>query len=194
MDESKIITFLTELEKLKSTLRHNWTTTGRHESSAEHTWRIAVFFIISHELFKLDVDVYKTLKMILIHDVPELKYGDIPAFEKGKDLKKHTDHKEREKVAAKEIFDLLPEPLNKDFLNLFEEYEKGESKEAKVAKALDRIESQLQHLESGPAYWIEEEKGEHMLHYPDEAVNKLGNQHISKIWALIYEEMKKLSY
>jgi putative hydrolase of HD superfamily len=192
MNEEKLYAFLTEMEKLKSTTRHNWTRTGRHESSAEHSWRIAVFFMLAHDMFDLQVDFKKLMKMILIHDAPEIEFGDIPAFIKDSDPVKHKAHKDREIIAAKELFDLLPENVAKEYLGLFEEFEQGKTPEAKVGKALDRIESQLQHLESGPKYWAEEEKGEHMLHYPDNAVNTLNNSHINKIWDIIYQELKKL--
>src|SRR5260221_12296014 len=108
MNEEKLFTFLTEIEKLKSTLRHCWTRDGRHESSAEHSWRMAIFFMLAHDMFDLQVDFKKLIKMILIHDLPEIEFGDIPAFIKDSDPVRHKAHKEREALAAKKLFNLLP--------------------------------------------------------------------------------------
>lgn len=185
--EKEIIQFLTEAEKLKSTLRHNWTTTGRQESVAEHSWRLALFLIILQDLHKYKIDVLKTLKMSLVHDLPEIIDGDIPGFEKKK------SDTEKEIKNAEKIFNILPAPLNKEYYGLVQEYEKGKSGEAKLVKALDKIEAQLQHLESGPDYWTVEEKGEHMLTYPNKCLEALGEESVNKIWELIKKELKKLT-
>ncbi|HWY78726.1 MAG TPA: HD domain-containing protein [Candidatus Sulfotelmatobacter sp.] len=192
--EEKIIQFLREAEKLKSTLRHNWTTTGRQEDSSQHSWRAALFFIIAQRIFHFDVDPYKTVTMLIIHDMPELKYGDIAGFVKDLDPKAHKEHKLREAQAARVLYSMLPSPVGEEFIIMQEALEKGESKEAKVAQAIEKIESQLQHLESGPEYWSDEERGYHMLHYPDNVLKKLNDPHINKIWKLIYDEIYKLTY
>lgn len=193
-DYLKLIAFLGEAERLKSTLRHNWTTTGRQEDSSQHAWRAAVFFIIAHGTYEFDVDPYKTLAMLVIHDLPEVEFGDIPAFVKDSDPDKHASHKQREREAARKLYALLPDKIAKELTALQEEFDAGETKEAKMAKALEKIESQLQHLESGTEYWGEEERGEHMLHYPDPAVGKLGNEHIANIWKIIQRDLYDLTY
>lgn len=188
--EKKIINFLEAIEPLKSTLRHNWTKSGRQESSAEHTWRVSVFLMVIQDLLKFDINFEKTLKMVLIHDIPELVDGDIPGFIKEKSLKKHQDDESKN---AKKIFDKLPESIGKEYLDFFLEFEKGESPEARVALALDRIESQLQHLESGYKYWSKDEAGEHMLNFPNEAIKKLNNKKIQNIWDIIRVEIQKIN-
>lgn len=191
--EKEIIAFLQQIEELKSTLRHSWTKKGRQESSAEHTWRIAVFFLLIYDIYKPAVDPIKTVKMILIHDIPELLHGDIPAWMKHIDGAKFDHHKEREKESAKKIFGRLPTPLQKEYYDLFVEFEDGETKEAKLANALDKIESQLQHLDAGPSTWSKEERGEHMIHYPDQAVAKVNTPYMSKIWKLILDEIQRVT-
>ncbi|MBP6994130.1 HD domain-containing protein [Candidatus Woesebacteria bacterium] len=191
--EKQIVQFLQEVEKLKSTLRHNWTKTGRQESVAEHTWRIAMLFLMVYEAYGLKVDPLKCLKMILIHDIPEMYHGDIPAWMKDVNEEKHSKHKMREAKASQKMFKTLPKRLQKHFDNINSEYENYESDEAKLAHALDKIESQLQHLDSGPKYWSEEEKGHHMLHYPDVALKKLNNPNIQKIWDVIYRDVEKIT-
>jgi len=186
--EEQVVKFLSTVEKLKTTLRHNWTTTGRQESVAEHTWRVALFFIIVQDLYKYDVDVVKVLKMIIVHDIPELVAGDIPAFESKRKKKKMN-----EILSAKKVFRQLPSPLNKEYFDLFKEFEEGVSPEAKLAEALEKIESQLQHLDSGPTYWSDKEKGAHMLNYPNKALKRLDDKRIQKIWDIVKEKIDKLT-
>lgn len=186
--EKKIIDFLSEIEKVKSTLRHNWTRTGRQESSAEHSWRSAIFLSLIQDVYKFDIDTAKALKMMLIHDIPELIDGDIPGFQQA-----GTNKKEKEQLNAQKIFGMLPPPLNKEYLELFEEFEAGESPEAKLLHALEKIETQLQHLDSGPQYWCEEESGDHMLNYPQKVLDRLNDERINNIWESIKAEIKKIS-
>lgn len=188
--EQKIVEFLQTIEPLKSTLRHNWSKSGRRESSAEHIWRTAVFFIVANDLIKFKVSPLKVLKMLLIHDIPELVDDDIPAFMREKNEKKHV---RREKINAAKIFARLPKPLDKEYTQLFSEFEAGKTPEAKVAKTIDRIESQLQHTDSGPQYWSKEEIGSHMLNFPNQALKNLNNKQMNKIWEIIKEEIKKIN-
>lgn len=185
--EQKIVNFLEMIEPLKSTLRHNWTKSGRQESSAEHTWRASVFLMVVQDLLKFDINFEKTLKMLLIHDIPELVDGDVPGFVKDKNLEKYQN---KESKNATQIFDKLPGSIGKEYLDLFLEFEKGETPEAMLALALDRIESQLQHLESGSKYWSKSEAGEHMLNFPNKALKNLNNEKINKIWDIIKKEIE----
>lgn len=189
--EETIIDFLNCVEQLKSTLRHNWTKAGRQESSAEHTWRIAIFFLLVQDFYGLDVDYIKTIKMILIHDIPEIVDGDIPAFIR--DVPGGKFYKTIENENAKTVFSALPEPFSTEYSDLYFEFEKGDTKEAKLAQALDKIESQLQHLNSGSSYWTKEEIGDHMLNYPNKALSKLKDTRIQKIWDLIKNDLEKLT-
>lgn len=191
--EKQIVQFLQEIEQLKSTLRHNWTKTGRQESVAEHTWRIAILFILVYEAYGLKVDPLKCLKMILIHDIPEMYHGDIPGWMKEVDEKQHRKHKEREAKVSQKMFKKLPKELQNHLDAINSEYETHATEESKLAHALDKIESQLQHLDSGPEYWSAEEKGQHMLHYPDSALRKLDDVHIQKIWDLIRSRIEKIT-
>jgi putative hydrolase of HD superfamily len=192
--EQKLLAFLGEAEKLKSTLRHNWMRSGRQEDSAQHSWRAALFFMIAQDLYQFDVDPYKTLAMLVMHDLPEVTNGDIAAFVKDSDPDAHARHKQREHEAAKELYAKLPEPAREKMLKLYEEYEDNTSLEARLAHALEKIESQLQHQESGPKYWGEEERGEHMLHYPDKALAELDDPRVTAIWTLVYDKIYALTY
>lgn len=187
MDHKQIVEFISAIEPLKDTLRHNWTTNGRQESSAEHTWRIAMLFIVLNDLINFKIDQIKTLKMILLHDIPELIDGDVPGFDK------QQSDVDNEVENARTIFNKLPEPLATEYFNLFVEFEENNTPESKVAKALDRIESQLQHLDSGPEYWNEQERGQVMVSYPDPQVSKLNHPDVTAVWDYIKSEIQAIN-
>ena len=104
MDQRTFLDFLSVLEKLKCNTRHSWTSTGRHETVAAHSWRLAMMaFLLKDELG--DVDMDKVLRMCLIHDIGEAVTGDIPSFDKT------ASDEEAEVRAIEEMLAPLPEPL-----------------------------------------------------------------------------------
>ena len=137
-----ILNLLSLAEKLKSELRHSWLSSGRRESVAEHSWQMALMALLVHRHLEKPVDLEHTLKMILIHDLVEAEAGDIPFFETGsrKDQKSH-----REQKAIEEIRNMIDPQTGQEFYNLFQEFELSETPEAKLAKALDNLEVQIQH-------------------------------------------------
>ncbi|MHB1454597.1 MAG: HD domain-containing protein [Saccharofermentanales bacterium] len=147
MKQRELIDFLNVIEKLKCNTRHSWTSTGRHESVAEHSWRLAVMALLLEEEFP-GVDISKVLRMCLIHDFGEALTGDIPAF-----LKTSRDE-ENEEAAIAELLSFLPSAAEKDFTTLFDEMAKLETPEAKLYKALDKMETIISHNESSIASWL----------------------------------------
>ena len=129
-------------ERLKFELRHSWLSNGRRESVAEHTWQMALMAILIHKYLKSPVDLEKTLKMILIHDLIEAEAGDIPFFEKS--ARKETKQK-REQKAIENIKNTLNSEIGNEIYELWYEFEETLTPEAKFAKALDNLEVQIQH-------------------------------------------------
>ena len=81
MDIKQFLDVLHVAERLKNNTRHSWTSSGRHESVAEHSWRLCLMaYFIRDEFPEADMD--KVLRMCLVHDMGEAFTGDIPAFEK----------------------------------------------------------------------------------------------------------------
>ena len=150
---SKKLEFIEELEKLKAVCRTNKTLdNGRFENSAEHSWHIAIMALIfEDDLDKLDFDLMKTVKMLLIHDVVEIDAGDVNLYKK--DSQKTFS---KEKSAAERIFGLLPDNLKNDYVSLWLEFEERKSNEAKVANALDNLQPLINHV-------ITRKKGENVL-------------------------------
>ena len=81
MEARTVLDFLDIAEKLKCNTRHSWTSSGRHESVAEHTCRLCMFAWLVKDEFP-DCDIDKVIKMCLFHDLGEAVTGDIPAFVK----------------------------------------------------------------------------------------------------------------
>ena len=132
--------FLREAERLKDTLRSAYTTSGRTESVAEHTWRLTLLAITFADELP-DVDLLKLLKICILHDLGEAIDGDIPAPLQSSAATK--SGKERDDFIS--LVDPLPEQLKSEFVSLWDEYEQGNSPEARAAKALDKLETILQH-------------------------------------------------
>ena len=134
------LAFLQEVEKLKSVLRSAHTTTGRTESTAERTWRLCMM-AMSFEKELVGMDMLKILKMCLVHDLGEAIHGDIPAIEKHQ----HPDKSAQEKADLLHLTRSMDEALRGEILALWQEYEDASSPEAKAVKALDKLETILQH-------------------------------------------------
>ncbi|MBP9700336.1 HD domain-containing protein [Candidatus Woesebacteria bacterium] len=183
---SDLRTFLSTAEKLKSTLRHNWTTTGRQESTAEHTWRLLLLFSLVQESEHFAVDPVKMQTMLLIHDLCEVVHGDVPGF------KKLASDKASEKEAAEFVFASLPIPLRERYLAILDEYDAQQSLESKLARALDRIETLLQHLEAGIEHLYKEELGAHTREYGKKEIAALGNPYVTSLYESIQGQLEPL--
>ncbi len=147
MKPERLIELMAQLEKLKCAERHSWTTSGRRESVAEHCWRLALSAYFVKDDFP-DVDISKVILMCLCHDFGEIFTGDIPAFDK-------TDvHEKVEKEATDRFVKSLPPPFDGELTALFSEMEAGETTEAKLANALDKLEALFQHNEADISTWL----------------------------------------
>ena len=132
--------FLRKAEQLKDTLRTAYTTSGRTESVAEHTWRLTLLAVTFADELP-DIDLLKLLKICILHDLGEAVDGDIPA-----PLQSATASKsEKERNDFLSLVESLPADVRGEFVSLWDEYEEGASPEARVAKALDKLETILQH-------------------------------------------------
>ncbi len=142
----KYLEFMSELEKLKTVTRMNRTLDpGRQENSAEHSWHTSLIAILMQEYLPSNTDINKVVKMLLIHDIVEIDTGDTYLYDEEK--RKQATHKEA--IAAERLFSILPEPHNKEFLNLWKEFEAKETLEARTAAALDALQPLINHNVTG---------------------------------------------
>ncbi|ELR65940.1 Hydrolase (HAD superfamily) [Photobacterium marinum] len=137
-----VLTFLRAAEQLKNTMRSAYTSEGRQESTAEHTWRLCLMVMMFEHDF-LDIDFTRLLKMCIIHDLGEAISGDIPAIEQVPGQ----DKAQQERLDLQQLIEPLPGYLQQDILSLWDEYEQASSPEAKLAKAMDKLETLLQHTQ-----------------------------------------------
>ena len=150
MNGGEFLDILHVAERLKDTLRHSTTTSGRAESVAEHSWRTALMALLLAPEFPA-VDMDRVIRMCLIHDLGECFTGDIPVFRKT-DADRGT-----EDALLHQWVESLPEKLSESLAALYREMDSLETGEAKLYKALDKLEALVQHNESPLETWTEEE-------------------------------------
>ena len=147
MQPTELLQILSVAEKLKCNTRHCYTSSGRHESVAEHSWRIALMAMLISPEFP-EADMNKVIRMCLIHDLGEAFTGDIPTFWK-------TDaDTETEDTLLDQWVQTLPEGTKQEFTSLLKEMNALETQEAKIYKALDKMEAVIQHNESHISTWL----------------------------------------
>ncbi|MFA5261864.1 MAG: HD domain-containing protein [Candidatus Omnitrophota bacterium] len=143
-----ILKFLHLAEKLKCELRHSWLSNGRQESVAEHSWRISLMACVFYSHLEVKVDLEKSLKMAIVHDLAEEEAYDVPAFE---------SHRQEEKklaeLKAMQNIKKLGSNFSDEIFELWQEYEERKTPEAKFIKALDKMEVRLQHNEAEMKTW-----------------------------------------
>lgn len=148
----KQVAFIKEIDKLKYVQRKTKLfNSDRHENDAEHSWHLAMMTIVLAEHSNKPIDVLKVLKMVLIHDIVEIDAGDTFLYDT---TKNHTNTDE-ELIAAKRIFGLLPTEQAAEFIAIWEEFEEGNTDEAKFAKSMDRFEPLLQNASNNGGTWAE---------------------------------------
>jgi len=150
MKPRELIDFLNAIEKLKCNTRHSWTSSGRQESVAEHSWRLAVMAMLCKDEYP-DLDIDKVIKMCLIHDFGEAVTGDIPAFNKTAAHEIEEDH------AVSKLLSTLPPCYREEMTALFEEMNARQTPEAKLFKSLDNMEAVISHNEAPLSTWIQHE-------------------------------------
>lgn len=157
MEPRNLIDFLTTIEKLKCTTRHSWTSCGRRESVAEHSWRLAVMAMLCAEEYPA-LDMNKVIKMCLIHDFGEAVTGDIPSF------LKTAEHEREEEVAIQQLISRLSGETSEELRSLFCEMSEMQTDEAKLYKALDNMEAVLSHNEADISTWLSNEYQENLTY------------------------------
>ena len=177
----KQMEFILEIDKEKQIKRKTLQSNGKDfEDDAQHAWHMAIMTLLLSEYANDEIDVLKTISMLLIHDLVEIDAGDTYAYdEAGAETKR-----ERETKAADRIFGLLPGDQGTWFRELWEEFEAYETAEAKFAHVLDNAQPLLLNDPSNGRSWAE-----HGVHKSQ--IYKR-NEHTSEGSREIWEYMKKL--
>ncbi|MEE1305510.1 MAG: HD domain-containing protein [Agathobacter sp.] len=137
MELDKLFDFFREIDKEKQIYRQTMLADGsRQENDAEHAWHMAIMTILLSQYANEQIDVLKTVTMLLIHDIVEIDAGDTYAY----DSEGQKTQRAREEKAAERIFGLLPEEQGRYLRDLWEEFEAYETPEAKFAHTMDNIQ------------------------------------------------------
>ncbi len=144
--------FIVEMDKTKQITRQTYLADGsRKENDAEHAWHLAIMAYLLREYSNQEIDITKTMVMVLIHDLVEIDAGDTYAY----DAIGNLDKREREVKAANRIFPLLPSDQAEELRALWEEFEENQTPEAKFAHTLDHVQPLLLNDASDGKSWRE---------------------------------------
>ena len=150
---SRQMEFILEIDRLKQVLRRTLHTgEDRNENSAEHSWHISLMaFLLAEHAAQPGLDLLRTVKMMLVHDLVEIDAGDTYCYDEAAGK----DKLERETRAAERIFSILPEDQAAEVRALWDEFEAGSTAEARFANALDRFEALLLNYHTQGQTWTQ---------------------------------------
>lgn len=146
--------FALEIDKLKQILRRTYTGDDVHrrrENTAEHSWHFALMVVLLAEYADAPIDLLKTVKMALVHDIVEVDAGDTYCY----DATGNLDKLDRERRAAERIFGLLPRDQATELRALWDEFEARQTPESKFANAIDRLQPVLLNYHAQGESWRE---------------------------------------
>ena len=137
----QIVDFLQIAEKLGCEYRLTRMSDGEKQSVAAHSWNMAIMAMVLKPYLKNPVDMERVYQLCLLHDLPEAIAHDVPLHEQNCVVRaqKHID----ECAAIHKIVNILNDD---DMQNLFTEYEERQTNEAKLVKALDILDTAVQHM------------------------------------------------
>lgn len=169
--------FALEIDKEKNVFRQTHLSGhGRNENDAEHAWHMAVMSYILREYANEEVDIAHVMLMCLIHDIVEIDAGDTYAYdEAGKKTQS-----EREEAAKQRIFSMLPDDQRDELTALFDEFEAGETAEARYAHAMDNLQPLILNNSNDGSDWREHGVSAKQV-YGRQEKTKLGSKKLYEI-------------
>jgi putative hydrolase of HD superfamily len=145
--------FFLELDRLKSVERRNRLADGsRRENTAEHSWHLGMAALLFADHATETIDVGRAVAMALTHDIVEIDAGDTFAYDEGADA---ASKQAREQEAADRLFGMLPASAGAYLRELWDDYERGGSPEARYVMAVDRMAPMLLNIAEGGTTWRE---------------------------------------
>jgi len=184
----KQMEFILEVDKLKNIYRQSYVSDGsRHEEDADHSWHLALMALLLSEHANSDIDVLKTIGMVLIHDIVEIDAGDTYAY----DSKGNTTKREREEKAADRIFNILPGDQAVYLRELWEEFEAYETMEAKFAHVLDNAQPLMLNNATNGKAWREHQIKKSQVMKRNEKVNTGSESIWEFLEGIIEDNVKK---
>ena len=128
--------------ELKDKIRSGWKVWNidrqRVESVAEHIYGTCILAISIDSQFKLDIDLYKVIIMLVLHEIEEIKIGDLTPFDK-------VTKEEKRKIGKQAVEEVLSTIDKKvQYIELIEEFENMKTNESRFAKMCDKLEADIQ--------------------------------------------------
>jgi putative hydrolase of HD superfamily len=154
MDNKRLqrqLRFIQEMDRLKTVVRQTLLIDGsRQENAAEHSWHSGLMAVLLSEYMDApDIDLLRTVTMLLIHDVVEIDAGDTFCY----DEKAVGDQKQRESKAADRIFGMLPQGQSAHFRRIWDEFDRADTPEARFAHCIDRVQPLLHNYLTRGIQW-----------------------------------------
>ncbi|MCE0556588.1 HD domain-containing protein [Motilimonas sp. E26] len=145
----QVLSFIMEIEKLKNVHRKTKPVgLTRYENSAEHSWHVCLSALMLQQYANEPVNIDRVIKMLLIHDLGEIDAGDTIIY-----ASETPENKALELAGIRRMMALLPEGQGEQYIELWREFEAGESNDAKFAKAIDRVPPLLHNLHGEGHSW-----------------------------------------
>jgi putative hydrolase of HD superfamily len=178
-----VLDFMIEIEKLKGVNRKSRPVgLGRYENSAEHSWHVCLSALMLRDYANEDIDIDRVIRMLLIHDLGEIDAGDTIIY--GSETK---ELKDKEAAGLERVLSFLPENKCKEYMDLWYEFEAGETPDSKYAKAIDRVPPLLHNLNDDGHTWKKN-------NIPKEKVLSLNsriNDGSQELWKIIEARLQK---
>jgi putative hydrolases of HD superfamily len=147
------LAFFMEADLLKGVERQNRLADGsRRENTAEHSWHLGIAALVLAPFAHEPIDVGRAVAMALVHDIVEIDAGDTFAYD---DAQGAATKQAREEAAADRLFGLLPVETGRLFREMWDEYERGDTPEARFVMAIDRMAPMMLNLAEGASTWRE---------------------------------------
>ena len=182
------IAFILEIDKEKNIFRQtSLSGHGRKENDAEHAWHMAIMAYLLREYANEPVDIAKVMLMCLIHDIVEIDAGDTYAY----DEERKKTQKAREDAAKERIYSILPEDQKAELTALFDEFEDGETAEARFAHAMDNLQPLLLNNSNNGNDWLEHNTSAGQV-YERQNATRLGSEVLFQVTdSIIRENIRK---
>lgn len=178
------LTFALEIDKEKNIFRQTHLSGhGRNENDAEHAWHMAIMAYLLREYANEEVDITKVMLMCLIHDIVEIESGDTYAY----DTEAQKTQKAREDTAKEKLYSLLPEDQKQELIALFDEFEDGQTPEAKYAHAMDNLQPLLLNHSNGGSDWTAHQVTASQV-YGRQSKTRLGSEKLYEVTDQILKE------
>lgn len=148
-DIEKILEFIVEIEKLKDVHRKTKPVgLERFENSAEHSWHVCLTALMLKDYANEEININRVIKMLLIHDLGEIDAGDTIVY-----AGQTSEYKAEEEAGISRLLNMLPDGMADQFLELWHEFEAGETADACFAKAIDRVPPLLHNIHGNGHSW-----------------------------------------